>query len=57
MLKIGQNWGKIANYPPSKLNKDRHPCRYFIQGRQNLIEQKTLQHPEVILYASGIRYV
>ena len=26
MLKIGQNWGKIANYPPPVLNKDRHPC-------------------------------
>ena len=25
MLKLGQNWGKIANYPPSMLNKDRHP--------------------------------
>ena len=24
MLKIGQNWGKIANYPPPMLNKDRH---------------------------------
>ena len=25
MLKIGQNWGKIANYTPPKLNQDRHP--------------------------------
>ena len=25
MLKIGQNWGKIANYPPPMLNKDRNP--------------------------------
>ena len=26
MLKLGQNWGKIANYsPPPMLNKDRHP--------------------------------
>ena len=24
MLKIGQNWGKIANYSPPMLNKDRH---------------------------------
>ena len=26
MLKIGQNWGKIANYPPPMLSKDLHPC-------------------------------
>ena len=26
MSKIGQNWGKIANYPPPMLNKDLHPC-------------------------------
>ena len=34
MLKIVQNWGKIANYPPNAqkqrsatmLNKDRHHC-------------------------------
>ena len=27
MLKMGQNWGKIANYPPPPmLNQDRHPC-------------------------------
>ena len=26
MLKIGQNWGKIANYPLPMLNKDRHHC-------------------------------
>ena len=25
MLKIGRNWGKIANYPPM-LNKDLYPC-------------------------------
>ena len=25
MLIIGQNWGKIANYPPM-LNEDWHPC-------------------------------
>ena len=25
MLKIGQNWGKIANYSPPMLNKDLHP--------------------------------
>ena len=25
MLKLGQNWGKITNYPPPMLNKDRHP--------------------------------
>ena len=24
MLKIGQDWGKIANYPPQMLNKDLH---------------------------------
>ena len=24
MLKIGQNWGKIANYLPLMLNKDWH---------------------------------
>ena len=24
MLKIGQNWDKIANYPPPMLNKDLH---------------------------------
>ena len=29
MLKIGQNWGKIANYPPPPmLNKDRHHCLF-----------------------------
>ena len=27
MLKIGQNWGKIANYPPPMLNKDRYPWK------------------------------
>ena len=26
MLKIGQNWDKIANCPLPMLNKDRHPC-------------------------------
>ena len=26
MLKIRQNWAKIANYPPPMLNKDLHPC-------------------------------
>ena len=26
MLKIGQNRGKIANYPSPMLNKDRPPC-------------------------------
>ena len=29
-------------------------CRYLIQGRQNLIEQKIMQHLAVILYASGV---
>ena len=27
MLKIRQNWSKIANYPPPMLNKDLHPWR------------------------------
>ena len=29
MLKIRQNWGKIANYPPPMLNKDRHHCYQY----------------------------
>ena len=29
-------------------------CRCFIQGRQNLTEQKIMQHLEVIFYASEI---
>ena len=28
MLKIGQNWGKIAYYPPPILSKDRHPWQW-----------------------------
>ena len=29
-------------------------CRYFIQGRQKLTEQKVMQNLEVIHYDSGI---
>ena len=29
MLKISQNWGKIANYlPPPMINKDRNSCMF-----------------------------
>ena len=30
MLKIGQNWGKIATYPPPMLNKDRYPWLQYL---------------------------
>ena len=33
MLKIGQNWGKIANYPPPMLNKDLHPWLPEVESR------------------------
>ena len=38
MLKIGQNWGKIADYPPPMLNKDRHPWSQeaFLKNKKNI---------------------
>ena len=43
MLKIGQNWGKIGNYPPPMLKKDRH--HWFgekIKQRQTNVEETGL---------------
>ena len=41
MLKIGQNWGKIANYPPqcSKMIGTPGPKRFHTRGSLHLIHQ------------------
>ena len=40
MLKLGKNWGKIADYPPM-LNKDRHPYLHVFRNEsvRNCMQQ------------------
>ena len=49
MFKIGQNWGKIANYPPQRSTKICTPATYTVQlailGR--VVNQKLIVKEEL----------
>ena len=50
MLKIGQNWGEIANLPPM-LNKDRHPRAQLPQAKSN---NDSIAHERALLIHTSL---